>query len=364
LGEQLAGAGHEVTYLTLRQWEKGENADVQGVNVVAVGPRMALYGINGQRRILPPIVFGLGVFWWLLWRPGRYDVVHTASFPYFSLLSAGLLRRVSGYSLIVDWHEFWSKDYWRQYLGTAAGRIGWAVQLICLHLPQSAFCFARLTADRLKAAGIRDEVTVLEGEYAGPMQVREPLPGDPLVVFAGRHIVEKRPAAVPAAIGVAREVVPGLGAKIYGDGPQRADVLKAIRALGLADAVDAPGFVPLEQLEQDLSRALCLLAPSAREGYGLIVVEASARGVPTILVRGEDNAATELIEEGVNGFIADTASAADLGAAIVRVWKSGPALRRSTADWFARNVQRLSLSSSLETVLKAYRGNESDLLIR
>ena len=43
LAERLAADGHEVTYLTLRQWGRGEDPGVAGVDVRAVGPRMALY---------------------------------------------------------------------------------------------------------------------------------------------------------------------------------------------------------------------------------------------------------------------------------------------------------------------------------
>ena len=50
-----------------------------------------------------------------------------------------------------------------------------------------------------------------------------------------------------------------------------------------------------------MRRALCLLLTSRREGYGLVVVEAASHGTPSVVVAGEDNAATELIEEGVNG---------------------------------------------------------------
>ena len=57
---RLAEEGHEVTYLTLRQWDAGDEPDVPGVRIVAVGPRMPLY-VCGRRRILPPLVFGLGV---------------------------------------------------------------------------------------------------------------------------------------------------------------------------------------------------------------------------------------------------------------------------------------------------------------
>jgi glycosyltransferase involved in cell wall biosynthesis len=112
LGERLADAGHEVVYLTLRQWERGERGEVPGVEVVAVGPRMALYGEGGRRRILPPLVFGLGVLWHLLRHGSRYDVVHTASFPYFSLLAAAALRPLRRFRLVVDWHEGWTREYW------------------------------------------------------------------------------------------------------------------------------------------------------------------------------------------------------------------------------------------------------------
>ena len=109
-------------------------------------------------------------------------------------------------------------------------------------------------------------------------------------------------------------------------------------------------------LDQAVASALCLLLPSRREGYGLVVVEAAARGVPVVVVQGPDNAATELVEEGVNGALAPSAAPDDLAGAIVRIHRAGPALRESTADWFRSNAERLSLEASLETVLKAYAG--------
>ena len=77
-----------------------------------------------------------------------------------------------------------------------------------------------------------------------------------------------------------------------------------------------------------------MVLPSRREGYGLVVVEAAARGVPSVVVADVDNAATELVDEGENGFVAPSASPEDLAAAILRVRDAGPALRTSTAAWF------------------------------
>jgi glycosyltransferase involved in cell wall biosynthesis len=115
--------------------------------------------------------------------------------------------------------------------------------------------------------------------------------------------------------------------------------------------------VAREELARALSQALCVVLPSRREGYGAIVVEAAALGTPSVVVASPDNAATELIEEGVNGFVAPSAGAGDLAAAILRAHDRGPALRESTGAWFARNVRRLSIDSSLEAVLSAYRGS-------
>lgn len=356
LAERLAADGHRVTYLTLRQWDRGSDPDVPGVDVRVVGPRMALYvsDASGRRRILPPLVFGLGVLWHLLLYGRRYDAVHTSSFPYFSLLAAALARPLHRYRLVVDWFEVWSRAYWRSYLGRAGGAVGAFVQRCCARVPQRAFCLSRLHAARLRGEGLRSEPTLLTGLYAETLDVPEPAPAQPVVLFAGRHIPEKRVPAIVPAIALARERIPELRAEIFGDGPERPRVLAEIERLGLGEVVEAPGFVDHARVEEAMRTALCVVLPSSREGYGLVVVEAAARATPSVVVAGEDNAATELVDEGENGFVAASASAGDLADAIVRTWEAGPGLRTATAAWFARNGERLSLDHSLATVLAAY----------
>jgi glycosyltransferase involved in cell wall biosynthesis len=362
LGERLAAEGHEVTYLTLRQWDRGDDPGVAGVDVRVVGPRMALYvdAASGRRRLAPPLVFGLGVLWHLLRHGRRYDVVHTASFPYFSLLAAAFVRPLQRFALVVDWHEVWTRAYWEEYLGPAGGRVGWLVQRRCLRVPQRAFCFARMTAARLREEGLRSAPTVLTGEYAGSLATPAPAPAEPLVAFAGRHIPEKRVAALVHGFARAREQAPELRLVVLGDGPERPAVLAAIADEALGEAASAPGFVTPEEVDRTLARALCMVLPSRREGYGMVVVEAAARGVPSVVVRDPDNAAVELVDEGENGFVAASAEPAELAAAILRVHAAGPDLRASTAAWFARNAQRLSLAGSLDRVAEAYRSDRAD----
>ncbi len=354
LAERLAGDGHEVTYLTLRQWERGTDPGVPGVRVVAVAPPMALYGANGSRRITPPLVFGVGVLGHLLLRGGRYDAVHTASFPYFSVLAAAIARPLHRFRLVLDWHEVWTRDYWREYLGRLGGWVGWTVQRLCIRVRQHAFCFSQLNMDRLRAQGLRGEAERLPGLYAGSRPAGEPAAAEPVVLFAGRHIPEKRVPALVPALALAREQAPELRGAFLGDGPERTAVLRAITNHCLEGAISAPGFVEAAELERSLRRALCLVLPSRREGYGQVVIEAAAAGTPSIVARAPESAATELIEDGENGFVAESVEPEALADAILRVRDEGQALRERTAAWFRRNADHLSLERSLDAVSATY----------
>ena len=356
LAERLAAAGHEVTYLTRRQWGP-EPPLVPGVRVVSVSAGGPLYGADGRRLVRPPLAFGAGVLRHLLRRRRRYDVVHTASFPFFGLLAARLALAGAPTRIVVDWFEVWSREYWEEYLGRLGGRLGHAVQRACVRLTPAAFVFSALHARRLRDEGLRGEPVRLSGLYAGPSEPPPaPAPARPVAVFAGRHIPEKRVPALVAAVAAARRQLPELRCEIYGDGPERSAVLAAIAAAGLEHAVSAPGFVAAPRVDEALRTALCMVLPSRREGYGLVVVEAASRGTPSIVVREPDNAATEMVEDGRNGVIAASASAEDMAAAIVAVHEAGPALRAATAEWFRANAPLLSVEGSLEAVLDRYRG--------
>ena len=263
-------------------------------------------------------------------------------------MAAACVAPVHRYSVAADWFEVWSRSYWREYLGRVGGDVGWWVQRVCARVPQRAFCFSQLYARRLREEGLRGEITVLAGAYQGPETPKRVRTPEPLVVFAGRHIPEKRVPAIVPAIAQLRTRLPDIRALILGDGPERALVQRAVQDLGLQDVISVPGFVATEVVEDAIARALCLLLPSRREGYGLVVVEAAANGTPSVVVAGEDNAAVELVLEGINGVVAPSASPEDIASAIVSISEGGERLRRSTADWFRENFQRLSLAESLE----------------
>ncbi|MCW2958073.1 MAG: glycosyl transferase group 1, partial [Solirubrobacterales bacterium] len=313
-----------------------------------------------------PVRFGAGVLRHLLRHGKDYDVVHTASFPYFSMLAAGAARRRGGYRLIGDWHELWSAGYWATYVGGPQAVVARKIQQACARIPHTAFAFSRLHAERLVAEGHKGTPRVIWEEWAddatdlATTHPRAPAAPDdaehPQVVFAGRLIAEKQAPRAVEAIAQASTQIPNLTGVIFGDGPEAQLVQETIDATGTRQTITAPGFVDAGVLHDAMRGALCLLAPSRREGYGLIVVEAAALGVPIIVALGPDNAATELVDDGVNGFVCQTDSAEELAQAIVRVHQAGPALRRSTLQWHDRHLQRVKEQDPLQRILDAYAG--------
>lgn len=354
LAAALARAGHEVTYLTMRHWD-GDPPQFPGVVVVGLVPAGYVYDEN-RRSIGPPLRFGVAVARYLLRHGGRFDVVHTAAFPYFPLLGACVVRRRHRYRLAADWYEVWTRPYWQRYAGVAVGTVGWAVQRLCIRVRHDAFCISRHTERRLLEEGFRGRHAVLPGLYAGPVAPAAATRVFPLVVFAGRHVKEKRLPLLVRGFAAARRDVPDLRLEVFGDGPDRAAAEAEAERLDVRGAVSFRGRRPQHEVEHAFAHAACVATASEREGYGLVVVEAAARGTPSVVVAGPENAAVELVTDGVNGAVAEGATPESVGAAIVKAVRGGPALRASTIAWFHENADGLRIERSIELVTRAYAG--------
>lgn len=356
LASRLASR-HDVTYLTRVQWRAGTSPDAPaGVKLIGLGADAPLYTRSGRRRIGPPLHFGIGVFLHLLRNRRAYDVVHTCGFPYFPMMLAAVVARLGGPPVVTDWIEVWPPEYWNNYLGRYGGWVGTLVQRLCIRLTDQAFTFAASTAVMLRRYGYRKEPVILRGMFAGD----EPPPDlatvrAPLVVYVGRHIREKHVTAIPAAIARARETIPDLRAIIFGDGPERPRLLEEVARWRLEGCVECPGFADWSLIDEALRRALCLLLPSEREGYGLVILEAAARGTPAIVVQGPHNAAVEFIEDGENGYVAADAGPAALAQAIIQVNQNGASMRRRTAARFKQLEPTFTITSSLARIEQAYR---------
>jgi glycosyltransferase involved in cell wall biosynthesis len=102
--------------------------------------------------------------------------------------------------------------------------------------------------------------------------------------------------------------------KIGGDGPQRDELMMLIQELGIADHVNLGGWI--DDVSAALDRADLFVLPSRDEPFGIVMLEAMARGVPfvTTCTQGPKEVLTD-----ETAFFAEIASVESLALAMAAV---------------------------------------------
>lgn len=347
VAELLVDRGLSTDYITRRVWD-----DVPVTTFRLVGLRRGeIYNARGVRTALGALKFAFGVWRYFVRHRNDYDVILASALPVLTALAVRVAVAGSRTRVVADWLEVWSATKWREYSGPVAGSVAFLLQRIAARTIHDHTVDSRFTGDRLLRYHPRRPPVVLGlmDLVAGGTPRLASTP--PFVVFVGRLIADKGADVIPAAVALARREIPGLRAVIVGDGPERDRILEAVTVAGLGAAIQLTGRVSDERLDEIRAAAAALVAPSIREGFGLAVAEASAWGVPAVVVAHEDNAAVDLIEEGINGFVVAPGDPAALAAGIVEAVRGGPALRRSTAEWFARARVERGLAAALDALL-------------
>lgn len=122
---------------------------------------------------------------------------------------------------------------------------------------------------------------------------------------------------VRSIVSDARLIVAG-----WGDDVER--LREKAAALGVADAVTFTGYVNGATLAALFERAATYAMPSAREGFGLVYLEAMRNGLPC--VGSTLDAAREVIVHGESGLVVDRSNPRELAEALT-VLLSNPDLR-------------------------------------
>ncbi len=122
-----------------------------------------------------------------------------------------------------------------------------------------------------------------------------------------------------------RHVMPRLPANVHyhigGAGPERARIAAVIRECGLGDRVRLLGRLSEEGLLHLYDKARLLIVPNIpvpgdMEGFGIVMLEAGACGVPAVASRLEG--IQDVITEGVNGHLVVSRDAKGFAAAVAR----------------------------------------------
>lgn len=352
---EIGRRGISVEYLTSTQWDGAVPAIDRAVTVTAVAPRLRLHDEAGVRRFPAALRFAWGLYRALRRRRRSYRGAIVSGLPVLNVFAARAALRRTDIPLVVDYLEVWGAKQWREYAGPVVGRIAWILQRAAIAITPVASCHSELSATRLRAEGYRGRILLSPGLIdvdTSPPFARD-ASAPPYVLYAGRHIPDKRVESLPAAIARARADHPELRLVILGSGPSAPAISEAVDRVGAGEWVDRPGFVDDDRLAELMSGAAVVVNPSRREGYGLVVVESAAHGTPVVLVADDGNASVELISPGQNGFVAASTSPEELGAAISRAVSGGRLLRESTRAWYDEAIRTRSIARTVDAILDA-----------
>lgn len=135
-------------------------------------------------------------------------------------------------------------------------------------------------------------------------------------VFIGELIERKKPVAILESLHrVFGET--GFHLTYIGDGPEKKNILAKAKELGVLHNMTLTGKIPRNEIKQYLDDADCFIMISKGEVFGLVYLEAMARGCLTIASKKEG--IDGVIKNGENGFLCQAGSVDELSSVIKNI---------------------------------------------
>ena len=123
-----------------------------------------------------------------------------------------------------------------------------------------------------------------------------------IVLFVGRLHERK---GIDLLLPIFKEVLKEeeVQLRIVGSGEKEKELKVQVERLGLSKNVEFLGFLPDSEMQKQYSEASIFISPSRYEGFGIVLLEALASGLP--LVTTKTGISNKVVEDGKNGFLVD-----------------------------------------------------------
>lgn len=344
IGRRLAKR-HEVHWYSFNWWGPKKQIEREGMIIHGVGKPVHFYK-DGKRDPKEAIVFSLKL---LTEKAGSYDIVDCQEFPYLPSYSAKF-KFANSDNFVITWHEYWG-EYWGEYF-PAGSKIGRLVEDNMLKLTENHVAVSKHTLQRLrKVRAGRFELIPNGIEFKAIKKVPPHSERRYDAVFVGRLVEHKNVTLLLRAIMLIRAEYPTFKVGIIGDGPQKKELETFTRAQGLQKNVEFLGFLEsFEDVIAILKSSRLLAFPSKREGFGMVVLEANAAGIPVVTVDAPFNASKDLIVPGKNGYLS-APTTEDLAEKILLAWENSYRMKRSSLS-IAKKYDWGNISRKLERYYK------------
>jgi glycosyltransferase involved in cell wall biosynthesis len=260
VAEQLALAGHDVTFFSSAVVGQPEYDEHRGVRIIRRGSRITVYREAKK-----------------FWREqsGGFDAViesvNTRPFdcPKF----------VGDTPLITMIHQL-AREVWPHQMPYPLALLGRHVlepMWLRRYRDVKVITSAKSGAESFREHGLHDvEIIPLGRELPDDLR-RYEKEADPTVLFCGRLASNKRPDHAVKAFLALREQIPNAKMWVIGSGEMEAKLKHLAH-----DRVTFFGHVSQQKKFELMARAHALLVTSVREGWGFVVTEAGAVGTATV----------------------------------------------------------------------------------
>jgi glycosyltransferase involved in cell wall biosynthesis len=216
-------------------------------------------------------------------------------------------RLVAGCPVVVLVHHV-HREQWNVVFGRLLATFGWWLESRVsprLHRGCQYIAVSEVTRRELVELGVRESAVAVVHNGTVPVPPgKAARDDDPSLVVLGRLVPHKRVEHAIQVLAALGPQFPGLHLRVIGEGWWREQLELEAANLGVADRVTFTGFIDERAKQELLARSWLMLAPSVKEGWGLMVVEAAAHGIPSVAYRSAGGLA-ESIHDGRTGLLVD-----------------------------------------------------------
>jgi glycosyltransferase involved in cell wall biosynthesis len=203
--------------------------------------------------------------------------------------------------------EVWQGD-WISNVGLLTGIVGEILERIYLKKNYDRYiAISRFTGDKLedKLKIPKEKISVV---YCGvdlndinSVKTYEKYP-NPTIITVCRLVEYKRVQDIIQALALLKTAIPGINLKIVGEGPYRPVLEKLVIDNHLMENVKFCGKISKnEDLIAALKQSHIFVLASTVEGFGMVIIEAMASGIP--FIAADIPAVREITDGGLGGFL-------------------------------------------------------------